>query len=70
MPRWRLLPPLSSSVTELFAASPTRVPPILYSAAVQVTTTLLTSALPTVPVPIVTTQFCEGLVGWVSTVTA
>jgi hypothetical protein len=30
----------------------------------QATLTLLTSALPTVPLPLTTTQVCAGLVGW------
>src|SRR3569623_2016460 len=38
--------------------------------AVQLMTTLVTAAVPMVPMPPLTTQFCAGDDGWVSTVTA
>jgi hypothetical protein len=36
---------------------------------VQVTVTLVTLAVPTVPCPLATLQFCTGLAGWVFTLT-
>ena len=43
---------------------------MVYLFVVQVTVTLVTFALATVPEPFVTTQVCDGDVGFVRTVTA
>src|SRR5580658_5655737 len=65
----RLSPPLSCSTTD--PVSPDTVPPTEYVAGglvVQVTATLVTFAVPTVPVPPLTAHVCPD--GWVFTVTA
>ncbi len=65
----RLLPRLFCS-TRPVPESPLTVPPTVKALVEQVTATLVTFALPTVPEPFVTEQVWLGPVGCVSTLTA
>ena len=63
----RLSPPLSCNTT--VPIKPDTVPPTVEVLVTQLTATLVTFALPTVPEPLVTVQLWLGLVGCVRTVT-
>ena len=67
----RLSPPLFCRTTDPAAGKPLTVPPMVYSivGAVQVSVTLVTFAMATVPLPMPTVQVAPP-VGCVSTVTA
>lgn len=56
--------------SESLWARPVRLPPTVNELPAQLTTTDVTLALPTTPVPALTTQFWDGFVGWVRTVTS
>src|SRR4030095_17053946 len=60
----RLSPPLFWSTTAEPASPPT-LPPTVKSLVLQLTTTLVTLAAPTVPEPLPTVQACVGPLGWV-----
>jgi hypothetical protein len=66
----RSSPPLFRSTTLAPLTSPLTVPPTVYELVVQATATFVTLPPPTVPLPLVTVQVCDGDVGWVFTVTA
>ena len=66
MNRVRSSPPLFCS---LIPCAECCLRPVIVSDTVcvpQTTLTPLTSALPTVPLPLTTTQVCAGLVGWLA----